>query len=115
MRVRNLYIADIRMIQHIRTVNRLGEHYTLVTKPVKQAIVYRDPKLDKVRDVLSRKKYELGLPLERYHGQEYVVHLDHYPIHKVLEDSGYDKLDITKRKLLKLINSSDSNFKGNIL
>ena len=111
MKVRNIYVADIRMIQHVRVINRLGEHYVLATKPMRQTIIYRNPKRDRVRDILAMKKYEIGLPLERYHGEEYVVHLDHYPIHKVLEDNDYDKPNITKRKLLKLINSNDSNLK----
>lgn len=109
MKVKNLYVADIRMIQHLRTVNRLGEHYTLTTKPMRRTIIYRNPKSDRVRDVLTRKKYEIGIPSYYYHGEEYVDYVYHYPIQKVLEDSGYDKPNITKRKLLRLINSDSSN------
>ena len=112
MKVKNLYVANIRMIQKIRTVNRFGEHYIITTKPMRKTIVYRNPNRDIVRDVLSRKKYEIGITSYSYHGEEYVDYLSRYLIDEILKNNGYDKPNITKRKLLKLI---DSDVKGRLL
>ena len=114
MKVKNLYVGDIKKTQYIRTVNRLGEHYTVATRQIGQAIVYKKENAQEAKDVMSRKKYSIGLPFKKYNGEDYIVHLDHYPIYKILKSSGYNKQNITKRKLLKLLDSENPDLKKKV-
>ena len=117
MKVSNLYIGDIQVLLQIKLkmVGYLRAKEVADTQVIGKTILYRKPGAKKVRDILSGKKYIVGVHSDFVTGKKFVNNLDNHQILKTLESNGYDKPNINKRKLLKLLDSDNTNLKGKLL
>ena len=99
MKVRNLYIGEIRMITAIEHINISRTKYTswLERKTLLERIKDNS---NKVEDILYGGIYEIKNYSECEVSEEYATNLHQAPLISILD--GYNKENISKRKLLQL-------------
>ena len=103
MKVRNLYIGEIRIISEI-DYNYIDDTDTYKTKLSRKSILYKLDRKNKVRDIMYGGTYNIGFPGGNGEaGDEFASELKSGPIINLLQTNGYVRKNITKRKLLKIM------------
>lgn len=110
MKVRNLYIGEIRIISNIEHLDngKLLSDTRYTAKLERKSILERlDSNPQKVKDILYGGIYPIKHPIHCTFGEEIAMNLDQSRIISILEN--YPKTKINKRKLLQLFKANSSN------
>ena len=103
MKVNNLYIGDIKIIDDIHRFGYFQEidHYN--TSKIRTTILERidKPSGVKYKDIIYGGKFEEGVPRFIHVGDEYVTNLSQEELMNKLE--GYKRKSISKLKLAKIL------------
>lgn len=115
MKVSNLYIGDIGVITKIKEVPLDGSFKNLFGAFIfETSITYRikrhtillktSDKNEEVKDIIYGGKYKIKKAGDCEIGEEFVPSLEQLKLLSAIQETGYTRNNITKRKLLKIVN-----------
>jgi len=118
MKISNLYIGDIGVVTRIKNVPLKGSFKQFngviifeatITHKIKRHTIFLKPnnKSNQVKDIIYGGKYKIKNPTDCKVGEEFVSNLDQLKLVSAIQETGYTKNGIAKRKLLKIVNESE--------
>ena len=113
MKVKNLYIGSLLLIKEEQDdYSHVDDTVTKYRCTLQRISIFYKTKFrkNKVIDLLQKGTYNIGFP--EYHpqdGVEYVGYLDSSHITTVLQRNNYIKSNISKKKLLKMMENDTKN------
>ncbi len=105
MKIKNLQIGSIYQVNSIEDYGprEMGCYYFAHTKELEKSIFLKCNASSIVMDLRSGKKYPTSIRTEEKINFYFVKNLDSETVPKMLKDAGYQKEEISKRKLFKIL------------
>ena len=114
MRISNLYIGDISVVQQLKNEPLSGTPTAFLIKKtahykIKRCAVLMKKNINdkEAKDIIYGGKYQIKKPTDCKVGEEFVSNLDQFKLLNAIQEAGYTKSIISKRKLLKIVMSKN--------